>query len=152
MKKSWITKKIILLISVMLIAAMALTMSGCGTVEETAATSEPTAASAVKAEPEKVGTGATQFTFVVDDGKEEKEFLVSTDKTTVGEALLELELIAGDESDYGLYVKTVNGVTADYDKDKSYWAFYIDGEYAQTGVDSTEIKAGATYTFKVEKG
>ena len=69
----------------------------------------------------------------------------------MGAALLELGLIAGDDSAYGLYVKTVNGVTVDYDTDKQYWAFYINGEYAMTGVDSTEITEGAEYSFKVEK-
>ena len=69
---------------------------------------------------------------------------------TVGAALLSLGLIAGEDSDYGLYVKTVNGVTVDYDADGKYWAFYVDGEYAATGVDSTDITAGATYTFKAE--
>ena len=59
-------------------------------------------------------------------------------------------LIAGEDSDYGLYVKTVNGVTVDYDTDGKYWAFYVDGEYAATDVDSTDITAGATYTFKAE--
>ena len=43
-------------------------------------------------------------------------------------------LIAGEDSDYGLYVKTVNGVTVDYDTDGKYWAFYVDGEYAATDV------------------
>ena len=42
-------------------------------------------------------------------------------------------------------VKTVNGITADYNVDRSYWAFYINGEYAMTGVDGTEIKAGDAY-------
>ena len=69
---------------------------------------------------------------------------------TVGAALLSLGLIAGEDSEYGLYVKTVNGVTVDYDQDGKYWAFYVDGEYAATGVDSTDITAGATYTFKAE--
>ena len=64
---------------------------------------------------------------------------------------MELGLIAGDDSEYGLYVKTVNGVTLDYDKDGKYWAFYINGEYASTGVDSTDITAGAEYAFKVAK-
>ena len=59
-------------------------------------------------------------------------------------------MIAGDESEYGLYVKTVNGITADYDKDGVYWAFYVNGEYAQTGVDSTSITEGDSYSFKVE--
>lgn len=94
----------------------------------------------------------TQFTLTVTDQEgKETQFIIHTDKETVGEALLELELIAGDESEYGLYVKTVNGVTADYDTDGTYWAFYDNGEYAQTGVDSTVIKEGGSYAFKIEK-
>ena len=67
----------------------------------------------------------------------------------VGAALLKLELVAGENSPYGLYVKTVHGVTAD-DKAKQYWAFYVDGKYAEKGVDATEIVAGATYALKLE--
>ena len=80
-----------------------------------------------------------------------KKFDIATDKTTVGDALLELGLIAGEEGAYGLYVKQVNGITADYDVDQTYWAFYVNGEYGMTGVDATDIEAGATYSFKVEK-
>ncbi len=47
--------------------------------------------------------------------------------------------------------ETVNGITADYDKDGVYWAFYVNDEYAQSGVDSTTITEGAAYAFKVEK-
>ena len=47
-------------------------------------------------------------------------------------------------------IVTVNGETVNYNETGKYWAFYIDGEYAQTGVDSTPVTAGATYTFKVE--
>jgi hypothetical protein len=68
----------------------------------------------------------------------------------VGEALLDEKLIAGEEGPYGLYVKTVNGITLDYDKDGYYWSFYIDGEYGLTGVDQTEITNGAAYAFKAE--
>ena len=84
------------------------------------------------------------------DGNE-TNFVVSTDKETVGDALLELNLIEGDDREYGLYVKTVNGITADYDTDGTYWAFYVNGEYASTGVDSTPVNEGDTYEFKVEK-
>ena len=65
--------------------------------------------------------------------------------------LLKLGVIAGEDSDYGLYVKTVNGETADYDKDGAYWAFYVNGEYAMSGVDYTAPEAGTTYGFHVEK-
>ena len=78
-------------------------------------------------------------------------FTVHTDEETVGDALLKLHVVAGEASSYGLYVKTVNGMTADYDKDGVYWAFYIDGEYAMTGVDATNITDGAQYAFRMEK-
>ena len=75
----------------------------------------------------------------------------STDKKMVGEALQECGLLEGEDGPYGLYVKTVNGITADYDVDQTYWAFYINGEYAMTGVDVTEITEGGSYSLKVEK-
>lgn len=78
-------------------------------------------------------------------------FTIKTDKDTVGAALLEHNLIAGEESQYGLYVKVVNGMTADYDVDQSYWAFYINGEYAMTGVDSTTITEGVIYQLAYTK-
>ena len=78
-------------------------------------------------------------------------FTVKTDKTTVGEALLEHGLIAGEEGPYGLYVKVVNGMTADYDIDQSYWSFYIGGEYAMTGIEKTDITEGTTYKLEYTK-
>lgn len=99
----------------------------------------------------QLGEGNTKFTFIVVDKEgNETTFEIHTDKETVGEALEELELIAGDESEFGLYVKTVNGITADYDKDGVYWAFYINDEYAKTGVDSTQITEGDRYSFRIE--
>ena len=117
-----------------------------GTQDSNAGAGEGTADSNV------VGQGATIFTFQVVDGEgQETVFEVHTDAQTVGEALQACDLIQGEESEYGLYVKTVNGITADYDVDQTYWAFYINGEYAMTGVDKTEVVDGDTYTFKVEK-
>ena len=99
-----------------------------------------------------LGEGTKQFAFIVVDGEgKETAFEIYTDKEIVGEALQELELIAGDMGDYGLYVKTVNGITVDYDTDKAYWAFYVNGEYATSGVDTIAITEGDTYSFKVEK-
>lgn len=121
-----------LLWCVLLIAALAVLFTGCSK----------------KAEPEVQGQA---FTVVVADleGKE-TTFEMTSDKATVGEALLEEGLIAGEDSSYGLYVTTVNGITLDWDKDQKYWAFYIDGEYALTGVDQTELTEGTVYSFKPE--
>ena len=91
------------------------------------------------------------FTFVavMKDGTERTEMITTTQKT-VGAALLEKGLIAGEDGPYGLYVKTVFGETLDYDTDGMYWAFYIGDAYASTGVDVTNIEDGATYTMKAE--
>lgn len=78
-------------------------------------------------------------------------FTLNTDKTTLGAALLEHNLIAGEESEYGLYVKVVNGITADYDIDQSYWAFYKNGEMMLTGVDGTVIANGEHYELVYTK-
>ena len=83
------------------------------------------------------------------DGNE-TTFDYTTDKATVGEVLIEEGLIEGHETEYGLYVDSVNGIALDWDKDGKYWAFYINGEYAMTGVDTTDVEDGAVYTFKPE--
>ncbi len=79
-------------------------------------------------------------------------FTIKTDKTTVGEALMEHGLIDGDQGAYGLYVKEVNGMVADHDVDQTYWAFYINGEYGMTGVDMTEINEADVYQLELAKG
>lgn len=98
-----------------------------------------------------LGEGETTLTVEVKLEDKTVVFTIKTDADTVGAALLENGLIAGEESAYGLYVKVVNGVTADYDVDQSYWAFWINGEYAMSGVDTTPITAGDTYTLEYTK-
>lgn len=141
-----------LLFCMMLIVAMAFTTVGCNTKKESGNAESTTVQETVENEVEVLGEGKTMFLFtVVDKDGNETNFEIHTDKEIVGEALLDLELIAGDDGEFGLYVKTVNGITADYDVDQTYWAFYVDGEYAMSGVDSTTIEEGMTYAFKVEK-
>ncbi|MBQ2240684.1 MAG: DUF4430 domain-containing protein [Clostridia bacterium] len=78
-------------------------------------------------------------------------FTVKTDAKTLGEALLAHGLIAGDMGDYGLYIKFVNGIRADYDLDKRYWNFTKNGEYMMTGADMTDIADGECYEFTYAK-
>ena len=133
------------IVSVMIMLMVVFFVSGC----ENKTTDDK--APMVKHSGGEIGKGAKSFEFIVVDVKGEKTvFTVNTDKNTVGEALVDAGLIAGDAGSYGLYVKTVNGDTLDYNKDKKYWAFYIDGEYAVSGVDKTTIEKGKTYTFKAE--
>ena len=95
----------------------------------------------------ELGEGSKTFMFKVDAEGYAITFTIHTEEETVGAALLALNIIAGEDSQYGLYVKTVNGILADYDTDQTYWAFYINGEYGMSGVDTTEITEGYTYSF-----
>lgn len=140
------------ILCIVLIAAMALGTIGCNGGAGKKETASGTEAGAGEQQPGGVlGEGSREFPFtVVDKDGNETQFEIHTDKEMVGEALTELGLIAGEDGEYGLYVKTVNGITADYDKDGVYWAFYVNGEYASSGVDATPVTEGESYSFKVE--
>lgn len=143
MKKTQIRNLLSFVLCIVLVAAIALMTSGCNDNTNPDTASSTAVDTASKSE--------VTFTFVVVDTKgKETSFEISTNKTIVGEALLDEGLIAGEDSQYGLYVKTVNGITLDHDTDGKYWAFYINGEYGMTGVDTTEIVAGDIYCFKAE--
>ena len=105
------------------------------------------------AEPVELGEGDKIFYFDVtfSDG-ETSSYTIHTNAETVGEALVSLELISGDESEYGLYVKTIGDETLDWNENGMYWAFYENGEYAMTGVDATPITEGETYAFVATAG
>ncbi len=159
MKKTQFSKSLSFIACIVLTAAMALFTTGCNDKKNVSASDlQDTTSAAVSSQNEAtsdvtvLGEGQTVFSLQVTDADgNESAFEIHTNQKTVGAALLEVELIAGEDSAYGLYVKTVNGVTVDYNADGKYWAFYINGEYAMTGVDSTDITDGAVYSFKVEK-
>ena len=144
MKMKFIKKLSSFFLCMMLIMAMALSTTGCS--DDKKVSQEQSADATI------LGEGATTFTFIVVDkvGKE-TPFEIHTDKTIVGEALQELNLLEGEEGEFGLFVKKVNGIEADYNKDGVYWAFYVNNEYAIKGVDETNISPEDIYMFKVEK-
>lgn len=140
--KNWLSR----IACLVLIAAIALTVCACA--------KKPNQQETTGLENGKTyGQGSISFPLEV-TGSDGKKIAVTilTDKTIVGEALQELDILAGEEGPYGLYVKTVNGETLDYDTDGMYWAFYMDGAYAMTGVDQTKIEPGVTYALVAEKG
>ncbi len=102
------------------------------------------------AEKTVLGEGEKQFTLTVTDADGKiTAYEINTNKEKVGDALIELELISGDPGPYGLYVKKVAGILAEFETNGKYWAFYINGELAPSGVDTTDIVPGTTYSFKV---
>ncbi len=139
----------------MVIFAMAvivgLSVTGCGG-DNRNVPEEPMEIVTGLLDDEVVGEGEQRFILTITDKDGgEISITVNTDETTVGAALLKAGVITGEKGPYGLYIKSVNGITADYDKDKTYWGFYINGEYAMTGIDMTDIEKGRVYGLKVEK-
>lgn len=133
--------------ALVLALALVLSLTACG-----AQSSGGIWDSAVYTEDTALGEGAKTIAVEVTAEDKTVTLTVSTDAETLRAALEENGLIAGDESEYGLYVKTVNGMTADYDTDGLYWAFYKSGEYLMTGVDTTEISDGEHYELVCTEG
>ena len=105
-------------------------------------------ANATYTEDSEIGEGATTFTVKVTAENKTVTFTVKTDKETVGAALSELGLIdKGTET----YYTIVNGITADYNTDQSYWAFYLGSDYASTGLDETNIDPATEYSLVYTK-
>ena len=100
-------------------------------------------------QPKDAGGSKTITLTVVFADASTKEFTIKTNEDYLRGALEQENLITGDESDWGLYVKTVAGVTAD-DSANQYWALYIGDDYSQTGVDTTPVNDGDSFKFAIE--
>lgn len=102
----------------------------------------------------KAATGSKSVTLeVVDNNGESKMYDTKTDAEFLAGLMDELAETGkfsyqGDKSEYGIYINTVNGVTADYNVDGSYWAIYVNGDYGMYGADSQPVADGDA--FKLE--
>ncbi len=130
-------KKIVSSVSVVALLILCLLATGCQ--------AEPAVtgiwADATYTADTTLGEGAIVLTVVVSAEDTSVTFTINTDKETVGAALLEHNLIEGAD---GMYT-VVNGMTADYNVDQTYWAFYENDAYANQGMDDTAIANGVTY-------
>lgn len=96
----------------------------------------------------KAAEGSKSITIeVVDDQTNSTMYEVNTDAEYLGDAIRETEglTVEGTESEYGLMVDTVNGIVADYNTNGAYWAFYVNGEYCNYGMDEQPILDGEEY-------
>ena len=82
---------------------------------------------------------------------ETTDFTIVTDAEYLRQALEQENLVEGSESEYGLFVTTVNGVTAD-DSQQQWWRFTRNGEMVETGIDTTPIADGETYEITLITG
>lgn len=101
--------------------------------------------------PEAQEGGKALEVTVVHGDESSKDFSFSTDAENLRTALEEQKLIEGTESEYGLFVTTVDGETAD-DAQQQWWCFSKDGEDLMTGIDDTMIADGEHYEITLKTG
>ena len=131
---------------VLLAVLMTFSLVACADVEKTGAWENATFVS-----DQELGLGKKTVTLKVTAEEQTLTFVIHTDAETLGEALKEHDLIQGEEGDFGMYVKTVNGILADYNVDQTYWSLTKGGEMMMTGVDGTTIADGEQYELTKTK-
>lgn len=80
-----------------------------------------------------------------------KSFDIQTDAEYLRQALEQINLISGTESDTGLYVTTVDGVTAN-ESNQEWWCFTKNKGTLNTGVDATPIANGDHFEITLTTG
>lgn len=134
-----------------------LSLGACTTSEQTAGTASSSAIVSVQDSSRSAssqagsGTVSEEKTFTVHvilpDGTE-RDYPYTSDAQMLVTPLRESGLISGDEGEFGLYVKTVDGVTADYDTDGSWWKLSVNGVESPVGASDCPIEEGAVYTWE----
>ena len=144
-------KKILSVVSLfVLLAVTALSVISCGQNNQTTPTDSEAIVTDAPVSAEQNGE-VTITVQVTDNEGKTTDYQITTAETTLRGALEQEKLVEGEESEYGLYIKTVAGVTADYDTDGSYWALYQGDEYLMTSADTTPIADGDLFKIVYTK-
>lgn len=87
---------------------------------------------------------------VIDDKQEQTNYTVEGNAEYLKDVMDQAEGLTyeGTTSNGSMMVITVNGVRADYNEDKAYWAFYVNGEYCNYGIEEQPVNDQDT--FKIE--
>ena len=140
-------------------------LAGCGAASSTASSQAASSAAVSSAAASSEAAGSEAASSQAEEGKVKAEFTVTnaegesqtftlevTDGEKLGDALVEAGLISQEEADAG-FVTTVNGETADWDKDKAWWCLNdASGEMTSVGVADIELHDGDSYAFTYTKG
>lgn len=81
----------------------------------------------------------------------QKTYDYETEEQTLGGLLDKEGLIEAEDSEYGKFIKAVEGMKAD-DSKEQWWCVLVNGESAQTGIDGIQLEDGASYTLEMKTG
>lgn len=88
---------------------------------------------------------------VVHGDASEKVFEYNTDEEYLAPVITSDGLAEGDDGEYGLFIKTVDGETAD-DTKEEWWCITQDGEPAQTSASELVIEDGDKFELTLTVG
>ena len=136
-------------------------LAGCGASASSTASSavsdaassvaSSVAASEVASSAAAEAQATVEFTVTAADGSVSSVLLNVTDGEKLSTALAKAGIIS-QEADAG-FVTTVNGETADYNKDQAWWCLTdAAGEMTTVGVADIELHDGDSYAFTYTKG
>lgn len=140
-------------VACLLLLAAVFSLAGCDLIDKLSGNTVDKAgrwADAIYRKDTELGNGSKTVLVEVKVDEQSVTFTIKTDREFLGDALMDHKLLEGEDSAYGLYVKKVNGILADYDVDQTYWGLYKNGEYSLTGVDTTPISDGEHYELVCE--
>lgn len=94
---------------------------------------------------------------VIDNNGKSISYKENTDAKYLHQAMNELAKaddtfsFEGTTSDSGMMIETVNGITADYNKDGAYWSILVNGDYGNYGIDKQPIANHDNFTIEYTK-
>ena len=141
--------------------AASLCLGGCSP-DKNAASSDLSSASVQSSDT--VDGGSDSETAVADESEEKlitvtvvvsdtdsRSYEITTDADNLRDAMEAEGKIEGSESDFGLFITAVDGVTADESK-QEWWCLTKDGEMWNYGIDSTKIENGDLFELTLTTG
>ncbi len=97
-----------------------------------------------------LGEGEDTLTLTISAGEKSIVITLAFDaqeELDLGTLLVREGLLEGEDGPYGLYIKRVNGILADYNIDQTYWSFSVNGKTAMHGVSAEIPGDGAVYSL-----
>ena len=88
---------------------------------------------------------------VIHADKTENTFTYQTDAEYLAEVLLENKLAEGEEGTYGLFIQTVDGETADSEK-QQWWCITKGSAQVNSGADTLPIADGDAFELTLMEG
>lgn len=87
---------------------------------------------------------------VVDDQNQTTTYDVHTDAQFLRQAMQDAKglTFSGTDSEFGLMLIAVNGLTADWNKNQAWWSIYVNNELASYGIDKQPVTDGDVFCLQ----